>query len=499
MGSKLIEIFFNTDIIILTVSIFLSIDDVYILAMMSDKLMSTVNNSFLLSKLMIREVINKTYALTKMNKSSLTCIEQIINNNANICCRGTIHPFRTDERYTVPCYQLSSITHIFEDRKLRLLSKQGYYMYQLFKLPVFNRYTHIFRHNAICHYVQLYIPFANNGVSDNYLYNYTINDFKNVIGTINITSSTLSNLHSKLWQAISIKFIYNRPDIGPFIPLNIRYDPEQIIKCFNSLYHFAIWRNYINWKHFYIAGDAVTFALILNDNLMCNPGIDFFSYQLTYEQYCDEIMQLLTKLTKDNMYYQTSSINDGTIVIYISTKGRQTTPIRLRFIYTCKYASIMNILSRFDLGSVQVGIRPELKTLFCTASFIYFLKTSKCLVYNLDEKNGSGKLLSGKLERIINHKKNGITNFELPRAIDIEFFRWILVHVPHIDHNKFPYHVTQNNTKVVHECSLISSFSEHIQPYNLSKNCSVNNHNNNDLNGIFTEFINQLYIAINKT
>ena len=493
MEDQLLKVLFNTDVIIVTVCTFLSINDIYILCVMDSSLRSTLGISYILSRIAIKEVILGVYDLLNMKKSSQACINIIVNNNSSNCIRGTLHPFRVNGADR-QCTTIQQITPDFDRRKHRMLTNRSYYIYQLFKSPMFIKYCHIFKYNALCQYIQLYIPFANNGVSDKYLYRYSIDQFKSVVDKINIISLGVSKIHEKLWQSFSIKFRYNSASIYPFISSEINYNPNQIIDCFKVMYSFELWRRYIDWKHFYIAGDAVTLSLLVTDAITDNIGVDIFALNLTYEQYWENIMQFITNLVNGRKYFQMNSMDSGSVVIYIFIHGRQLTPIRLRFVYTCKHANIMQTLSGFNLASTQVCLRPQNMELSCTASFIYFLKTSKCLVYNLRGEHITEFILSSKLERLIKHKKNGIASYEVPNTIDIAFIKSMFGQFVHIGEIESSY----NNTRYTAERarSLITSFSGDFQRYNPSKICSIANYNNIDYNEMFSDFINNLFTDV---
>ena len=81
----------------------------------------------------------------------------------------------------------------------------------------------------------------------------------------------------------------------------------------------------------------------------------------------------------------------------------------------------MQIISRFEFGASQIGLRPRSMQLICTAAFIYYLKTSRCLIYNVQSNCSFTMISNSTIYQIIKHKEYGINNFEISKGIDISF------------------------------------------------------------------------------
>ena len=188
-------------------------------------------------------------------------------------------------------------------------------------------------------------------------------------------------------------------------------------------------------------------------------------------------------------------MNNKIITIILFYKNDNEILTKLDFIHTCKYASIMYILSQFEFGATQIGFRPHLTQLICTASFVYFIKTSKCLIYNIKKVYASESIKNLKIYQIIKHKENGINNFEITKDIDISFLRSLMLTFMNKYYNK---HIISNNNIVNTILKIQYNNNEPIiikndVYYHLSTGCSFLKQNNIDVDRMLYNFIHHLY------
>ena len=303
MTADLLTIFINNKCLINTTSEYLSINDLYNISKINLNAYKTINSCNMLLQLSSLEIIDKILQLIKKDKSNINFINNILNNNKNNCVNGTLHPFVINDKQKQSCNSIIETTNTYDEYKAIYLKKRNYYLYQLFKLPIFLKYNHIFKHKNICFYFTLYLPFANNGLTNDYLYIYNIYTIKNRISKMNINSSTLYNIHNKIWQCFNLTFTYNTIDIYPVLQTSLNFEPTLLISYFEKVFGFNNWKNLINWEHFFIAGDAILAAILTNDTVTKIKSIKILSLQLTNEEFMIHIIDVITKLKNAKYHF----------------------------------------------------------------------------------------------------------------------------------------------------------------------------------------------------
>jgi len=114
-----------------------------------------------------------------------------------------------------------------------------------------------------------------------------------------------------------------------------------------------------------------------------NSDVDIFSHQLSNKEFHKFIAMLQIRFRTNGILHQMNAFNQYIITFHL-IYGEKI--IRIQFVWTCKKATIAQILLSFDLAASQIAYIPnrdskQSRMLF-TDSFKFFLNTGKCIVFN---------------------------------------------------------------------------------------------------------------------
>ena len=349
-----------------------------------------------------------------------------------------------------PCYFNA------HDSKLRRIN---YTTYILFQLKEFKLWYSIFKNTPLYHYVNLFLPFIHVNISEQLIHSVKTSQFKHYVQSINIKSQYLEDVFVNLW--VKSSHIYKCNDITQECS-----DEETFFTYFARIYHCYHWMKLVDWDFFFIAGGSVISAIIGSEQCD-NSDVDIFSVAINLNQFSFAIKKFQKKLIRHRIRHNMIFLNESifTFILVCKKRNNEYTTIRLQFIWTCKINTLPQTLLSFDLAASQIAFKPyPTNQLYFTDAFLYFLKTDKCLVYNMN------------IHRINKYQKKGVKNFLFKSKKDLPDNNSIKT--INSDHQKNPKHYMKLQ---INDCEpfFLSRFSYHELPsgHNLFQNKNIDKDN----------------------
>ena len=285
----------------------------------------------------------------------------------------------------------------------------NYTSYFFFKLKKFQVWHLLFKNSPLAHYIKLFLPFAYNNIKDDFIHSLKLHEFRNYIRSIKTQSNKLETVFSSLWFRHHITNEYTTTS-------QLYQDKDEILDYLQTNYAYYIWMRWIDWRSFLICGNAMLSALI-DLQPSQNSCIDIFSFGLGLYDFYDKITEFQMTLRKYDIRYHICHLNDYMFTFILMLHrglgtnvpdGLQFKLVKMQFIWTCKMASISQIMLNFDLGAVQVALQPyPVNRIHFTDAFLYFLKNSQCIVYKPN------------VNKIKLYQDKGITNFLFKSKTDL--------------------------------------------------------------------------------
>lgn len=269
---------------------------------------------------------------------------------------------------------------------------QNGYFYQLFRTPSFDLWNTLFKNNPVSHYIKLYLPFTQTKIEDHLIHKCHVTKFGKYIKSLNMFSNKLDLKFLNLWNLHSLSRDNENNDLKIYDRLNMDY--------LHVNYFFKRWYWCIDWDNFFIAGGSI-FGALTNCTFSSSSDIDIFSIGISEVDFFNYMLEFQSKLREANINYQMNSFNDHIITFLLLGRNFQ---IKIQFIWTCQMASIAQILLSFDLAVSQVAYKPDLGCigqLYFTDSFLYYIKTKKCIVYNNNSLNRMKKYLKKGVKKFL--------------------------------------------------------------------------------------------------
>ena len=285
----------------------------------------------------------------------------------------------------------------------------NYISYFLFKLKEFQLWHLLFKNSPLAHYVKLFLPFTCNNIKDSFIHSMKLHEFRNYVTSIRIKSKRLERVFSSLWFRYHITNEYTTG-------LQVYQDKDDIIDYLQNNYAYYIWMRWIDWKSFFIGGDAILSALI-DLHPSQNSHINIFSFELGLYDFYDKMTEFQMTLRKHDIRHHLYQLSDSifTFILMLHRGSRINVPqgvefklVTIQFLWTCKMTSISQTILNFSLGAGQIAFQPyPVNRIHFTDAFLYFLKSSQCIVYKPD------------VNRIRRYQDKGINNYLFKSKTDL--------------------------------------------------------------------------------
>ena len=297
------------------------------------------------------------------------------------------------------------------------LKRNRYFMYQLFKTISFEKFNEIFKNNPVCHYLKLHLPYTDNVIPDEYIFKVHHKELCSMIESCNFNSNSLKCYHNNNWISFSVYCEYNLPCIRSTIEEEIPIHGKCIPDYLENVYSFSKWQRTINWNVFFLSGDCIVNSLVPGHKFIESRNIDIFSLNLSSNEYQEEINDIFTNLQREEILFNMTRVHPKitTFILIINDYIH----IKIQFVYTCKYSTIATFLSKHALGVSQIAYRPNTGDVLFTDAFLYWVKTSHCLIFNSCKLNQRKKNRSLFFSLILNHLSKGIKQYQIPYSCGV--------------------------------------------------------------------------------
>ena len=388
----LIKVCVKNELLSVIIYQYLSIKHIFVLFFITG--FESIQKSKAVSRLSLFEIFRR---ILTMEANPSAYIHRFASRILKGCVHGIKHPFYF-EQASLECVTIKSLFNknisceadIDNDSFLKRIN---YVTYFLFKLQSFQNWHLVFNNTPLCHHLKLFLSFAHNNISNEFIHETNIYKLDDYIKLRNTESKHLHKKFASLWVKYNVTTEDNHKQ--PY------YQNEcNFFDYFDAFYDVYIWIKSIDWRYFFIAGGSVASAL-LDLEPSVDSDVNIFCNGLTLSEFSNKITEIQANMRESGIGYQLYHLNKQNVLfILIISLPDGFKMVKLHFLWICEMLTIAQTLLSFDLGVVQVAFQPyPINKIYFTDSFLYFIKTSQCIVYNTI------------VERIKKYEDKGIINF----------------------------------------------------------------------------------------
>lgn len=438
----------------------------------------SLNESPIIKAMMLQRI---SESITKSLNEPRLSVKELIHVYSDQCIKNSTSPFlfysKFDHEVTTLTPRLECIKHknFFKHKSIIDIGNYGLKNNYGCDYIFFGTMTHylfciLFKNTSLLHFINIFCSFApvplENIVACEYSIGKDDTDFRNNIkGQMNIYESEMNHICMNLWSDFP-KIIKHKPVI--ISSISDFYSNLKLTNVYNE------WHKLIDWRYFFIGDSTVLFALI--GSIYNHSVVELFSYDQTNQQFQSSILLFANKLRQNGINFSICNSDRTKFTFSLSNIHRDRSyNITLQFQWICKYVSIADILTSFNLAASQIAFIPnincmEKSRLVFSHAFRYYVNTGKCFVFNFQ------------IPKIRIYEKSGVNHFLIPSNKYLNYLQ--------------EYNQKQINKESDHNQNKISFIGDHSS---LKKKAHLNNnirwhhdHSNVDENRIFFKFIHSL-------
>ena len=192
------------------------------------------------------------------------------------------------------------------------------------------------------------------------------------------------------------------------------------LDSFNNAYCFNLWKRYIDWKRFIIAGGSVVSHICDEISLSESSDVDLFCVGIKHKHFfMRKVMDFASKLLIKGIHVSIHQAGEDvyTVQLKVVKAEFKVSVIKIQFIWSCSYATTESVLGSFDINCTQVAFLPYIEDIVYTYSFAQFINTGIGRSYGINTQNPTEK----QVYRILKYTKRGIKYwwFDLRDSVEL--------------------------------------------------------------------------------